>query len=169
MTAKEIILLKVRIQEELMSVQNLLSELKSKELLKTEGKETLHLKDDSFMLRAVGSIIHDFYVAVENVFEMISREIDESTPRGLNWHIELLKQMSLEIPLVRPAVITKETYFMLDKFRAFRHVFRNVYGFNLDTKRLKALLEELPASVAAINEDLNTFMNKMEKLVDEIE
>ena len=58
---------------------------------------------------------------------------------------------------------------MLDKFRAFRHVFRNVYGFNLDTKRLKALLEVMPASVAAINEDLNTIMNKMETLVDEID
>ena len=84
-------------------------ELKKNNLLKSRDNETLTLSDDSFTLRAVGSIFQDFYVAVENVFEMISREIDESTPQGQDWQIQLLRQMSLDVPKVRPAVIKKKT------------------------------------------------------------
>jgi len=165
LTAKEIQLLHARIKEETNNMQNLLMELKMKNLLKSRDNETFTLSDDSFTLRAVGSILHDFYVAVENVFEMISREIDESTPQGLDWHIRLLRQMSLDVPKVRPAVIKKKTLYTLDQYRAFRHVFRNVYGFNLDSDRIKGLLEAMPAAVSFFTEDLDWFIRKMETLI----
>ncbi len=166
MTTKEVKLLKARIKEELTNIQNLLMELNKRDLLKSEKKANLHIEDDTFLLRAIGSIIHDFYVAVENVFEMISREIEETTPQGADWHIRLVKQMSLEIDTVRPAVIAKDTAILLDKFRAFRHVFRNVYGYNLDSDRLKALLEEMPAAVDAFTGDLLAFIMQIEKAAD---
>jgi hypothetical protein len=39
--------------------------------------------------------------------------------------------MAVEIELVRPAVISKETRNTLDEYRGFRHIVRNVYSFNL--------------------------------------
>ena len=169
MTAKEVQLLKARIKEEIINMQNLLAELSKRNLLKSQHKDVIFMEEDTFLLRAVGSVIHDFYVAVENVFEMISREIDETTPQGLDWHIKLLKQMSLNNDKVRPPVISKETYILLDKFRAFRHVFRNVYGFNLDSRRLKELLADMPATVDAFQEDLSAFMKKMETIIESTE
>ncbi|MBS4025963.1 MAG: hypothetical protein KGZ96_09860 [Clostridia bacterium] len=169
MTAKEIFLLNARIKEETNNIQSLLIELDKRNLLKNEKNSTLYLEEDSFTLRAIGSILHDFYVSVENMFEMISREIDESTPQGLDWHIKLLKQMNLEIPQVRPAVISKETLYLLDKFRAFRHVFRNVYGFNLDANRLKDLLEEMPIAVTKFTKDLDRFTRKMEEIINSLD
>jgi hypothetical protein len=169
LTAKEIMLLKARIKEETTNMQNLLTELEKKNLLISESNKSIYIEDDSFTLRAIGSILHDFYVAAENVFEMITREIDESTPQGLDWHLKLLKQMNLEITAVRPAVLSKDALILLDKFRAFRHVFRNVYGFNLDTNRLKDLLEEMPLAVDSLRKDLNEFMSTMETIIDAID
>ncbi|MCW3490402.1 ribonuclease toxin HepT-like protein [Dethiobacter alkaliphilus] len=169
MTAKELMVLKARIKEETTNMQNLLNELRDKNLLKNEDNESIYVGDDSFTLRAIGSILHDFYVAAENVFEMISREIDESTPQGLDWHLKLLKQMNLQLEAVRPAVISKETLVMLDKYRAFRHVFRNVYGFNLDTGRLRDLLEEMPLAVDSLTKDLTKFIRNMENIINAVD
>ncbi len=169
MTLKEIILLEARINEEVSNIQKLLMELKNKKLLKSESNKNIALQGDNFVLRAVGSILHDFYVAVENVLEMISREIDECTPQGLDWHIKLLKQMSLDVPEVRPAVISKDTLYVLDRFRAFRHVFRNVYGFNLDTNRLKELLEEIPGAAELFTRDLGLFIKRMKAIINSLD
>ncbi len=50
----------------------------------------------------------------------------------------------------------------LDKYRAFRHVFRNVYGYNLDVERIKELLLELPETVDLFTEDIKNFMKLLE-------
>ncbi len=34
------------------------------------------------MLRAAGSVLHDFYVTAEKIFEVVAREIDEKLPAG---------------------------------------------------------------------------------------
>jgi hypothetical protein len=51
--------------------------------------------------------------------------------------------MSIELDGIRPAVISKELREQLDEYLRFRHVFRNVYGFNLDKARLTELISGL--------------------------
>jgi len=51
--------------------------------------------------------------------------------------------MTLSIPEVRPPVLSKETAKMLDEFRSFRHVFRNVYGFNLASDKDSGFAEQI--------------------------
>jgi uncharacterized protein YutE (UPF0331/DUF86 family) len=159
-TSKEIKVVNARINEELKNISTLTDELKQKKLYQLiDG-----FVDDSFFLRSIGSVLHDFYVAVENTLKIICSEVDEKLPEGSNWHILLLKQASYEIPDVRPAVISKRTMDNLDKYRAFRHIFRNVYGYNLDSKRIKELLLELPETVELFTEDVLTFMNLLDQL-----
>jgi len=46
---------------------------------------------DRFALRGLGSLLHDFYTIIEDVFELISRDIDgvrETEDPG--WHKRLL-------------------------------------------------------------------------------
>jgi len=62
--------------------------------------------------------------------------LDPTFPSGERWHRDLLEQMAREVPGVRPAALSAESAERLDEFLAFRHRVRNLYGFNLEEKRL---------------------------------
>ena len=114
--------------------------------------------DDTFSLRARGSILHDFYSGIERVFVRIAEELNGGVPQGEQWHRQLVKDMSLEIPQVRPAVIDEELARSLGDFRRFRHVFRNVYGFALEDQRMRPLEARLPAVLAAFRRQVGEFL-----------
>lgn len=114
--------------------------------------------EDTFALRARASILHDFYSGVEKVFVRIAEELNGGVPQGEHWHRQLVKDMSLEIPEVRPAVIDEELARSLGDFRRFRHVFRNVYGFALEDGRMRTLEERLPAVLAAFRRQVEEFL-----------
>ena len=78
-------------------------------------------KDDELYFDSVALNIHSFYSGLERLFEKISYAVDGYMPKGVNWHQELLNQMALEIPTVRPAVISEKTLKKLDNYRGFRH------------------------------------------------
>jgi hypothetical protein len=65
--------------------------------------------------------------------------------------------MSLELPEIRPAVISTETAERLGDYLRFRHVFRNVYGFVLDATRLKPLEENFNRAVDAFLTESRAF------------
>lgn len=121
--------------------------------------------EDAASLRVIGSILHDYYTAIEKIFRVIARGVDRSVPSDEQLHKELLDQMALAIPGVRPPVLTGETALRLDELRAFRHVFRNVYGFNLDARKITKLLEGLPGLAADLKKDLHIFRLKMRGLL----
>ncbi|MGQ9780592.1 MAG: ribonuclease toxin HepT-like protein [Bacillota bacterium] len=87
--------------------------------------------------------------------------MDESMPETPDWHLELLQQMATEVPGLRPALIADETKNRLNEFRSFRHVFRNVYGFNLIPQRIERLLESLPSTIELLKSDLERFFTEM--------
>lgn len=114
------------------------------------------------MARIVGSNLHDYYTAVENIFRDVAGRIDKSLPQGEQWHKALLEQMTLEVPGLRPPVLRSTTAEQLDPYRAFRHVFRNVYGgFHLSFARMRDLLVRLPDASSALKEDLDFFVRRM--------
>jgi hypothetical protein len=104
-------------------------------------------------------------VVIENVFEVIARDIDERLPSGENWHQELLRQMALSVPQVRPPLLQRDTAVLLDEFRAFRHVFRNVYGFNLSSTRIGDLLKKFPNAVKQFQKDAIVFIDVMGQIL----
>ena len=116
----------------------------------------------------VGSVAFDlqsFYQGVERIFEAIGKLIDTNVPVGEGWHKALLSQMTDEVPGVRPAVISPNTRDVLDDFRKFRHIARNIYAFNLDVARLRILVDKLPEAVERICEDLFVFVGFLKKSV----
>lgn len=133
------------------------SELQSLSLLEEQSAEAPQ-GDDTFSLRARGSILHDFYSGIERVFVRIAEELNGGVPHGEQWHRQLVKDMSLEIPEVRPAVIDEELARSLGDFRRFRHVFRNVYGFALEDQRMRPLEERLPAVLDAFRRQVGEFL-----------
>lgn len=117
--------------------------------------------NNNFFRRAKGSILHDFYNACERIFELIAREIDGSISSEGQWHKKLLFQMTVKINDTRPAVISKKLAAELDDYLAFRHLFRNIYGFELKSERLDRLVEKLPATIIVFSEEINTFLKAL--------
>lgn len=114
--------------------------------------------DDTFTLRARGSVLHDFYSGIERVFIRIAEELNGGVPQGEQWHRQIVTDMSLEIPGVRPAVIEADLARQLGDYLRFRHVFRNVYGSLLEAERMRPLEERLPAVLATFRAQVRAFL-----------
>ena len=123
-----------------------------------EELATAPSSDDTFTLRARGSMLHDFYSGIERVFVRIAEELNGGVPQGEQWHRQIVTDMSLEIPDVRPAVIEPDLARDLGDYLRFRHVFRNVYGSLLQAERMRPLEERLPRVLAAFLTQVRTFL-----------
>jgi hypothetical protein len=122
--------------------------------------------DDGY-LDGVALNLHAFYSAIEKIFEDIARTIEVSVPSGPDWHRDLLIQMSAAIPGTRPPVISRETRLVLDEFRGFRHVVRNIYTFNLHPDRVVELTGRAYGCLSTVQDDLQKFIDFIVSL-DEI-
>jgi hypothetical protein len=111
--------------------------------------------------RIKGSIIHDFYNICERIFETIARDMSGGILAGEKWHKILLYRMTLPVSGVRPAVITKELAADLDEYLSFRHVFRNIYGYELQGKRLQSLVEGFETITGEFHSQIKAFLKKI--------
>ncbi len=109
--------------------------------------------------------LHSFYTAIERILEDIAREVDGAVPSGPQWHRDLLSQLSVEFPGVRPAVLQHSSRACLDEYRGLRHVVRNVYTFNLNSARLQELVATLPTCHTDLVKDLDLFCGFLESSI----
>lgn len=117
-----------------------------------------HPQDQDYFLAAAAFDLHGFYTGVERLLEMIAREVDGGQPTGQRWHRELLTQMALAMPGLRPAVLSSDTSTALTEYLEFRHVVRNVYTFNLRAGRVVELVGGVRAVYEQVTHDLLAFV-----------
>lgn len=129
-------------------------ELEKMKGLLVEAEGIIEKEASNVNIRIGGSILHDFYTGAEKIFEMIANAIDKRVPSGMRWRAELLTQMTLNIPGLRSPIISKGTAKMLDECLRFRHLFRNIYGFDLKWTNIKRLLKKMPAVYATVEKDI---------------
>jgi hypothetical protein len=120
--------------------------------------------DEDLYLDSASLNLHDVYSGFERVFKQIASIVDGNVPASPEWHRELLEQMGLELPKVRPPVLTTDSIERLDEYLRFRHVVRNVYTFSFDPERIKRLVEELELAFDEIRQELLAFANFLEKV-----
>lgn len=120
--------------------------------------------DRDAYLNSVAFNLHGFYSGLERLFELIAIELDGGTLGGDSWHTELLKQMTLNVDGVRPAVLRPETAARLDEYRKFRHVVRNIYATNLDPVRIESLITGLSAFWKELRAELERFLRLLHKI-----
>jgi hypothetical protein len=65
--------------------------------------------------------------------------------------------MATNIDNIRPAVLDAETEQELDEYLRFRHLFRNIYGFDLEWERCRELLIDVPPVFARLESDIQRF------------
>lgn len=72
--------------------------------------------------------------------------------------------MGLDLPKVRPPVLSKGSIQGLDEYLRFRHVVRNVYTFSFDPDRIGRLVKELDAVFSQVQQELSAFADFLEKV-----
>lgn len=146
---KEILLsTAAEIEKELLSLQELLNEM-----------ATIRLRNDIVSKRAKGSILHDFYNCCERIFKKIAIELNSGYGESEKWHKSLLYKMTISIEGIRPRVISDELAADLDEFLAFRHLFRNIYGFELKGGRIDYLAEKFEDVAAKFGKEIRDFLD----------
>jgi len=140
-----------KIEEELFEIETLV-------LRTLKAWESAERTSDDLYLDSVALNLHGIHSGIEKIFELIAKDIDSSVPSGDSWHIELLKQMATEIKQVRPAIISKQTFELLNEYRGFRHIVRNVYTYNISIKKLAPLVGELSSAFNCVKGDLDDFL-----------
>lgn len=153
------IVLAGRIRKELDDLERLVS--RANRAMNTAQKNP---QDTDLYVDSASLNLHDVYSGVERIFKQIAATVDGNMPDGAEWHRELLEQMGLDLPKVRPPVLTAGSIQHLDQYLRFRHVVRNVYTFSLDPERIGRLVNELETVFAQIRQELLAFANFLEKV-----
>lgn len=93
---------------------------------------------------AAGFGLQGYYTGIEKIFEQIAQVVDQSfLKQSERWHQELLEQMRIDIPGIRPNVINEDLYQLLKTYLGLRHVLRSNYTHRLDPKLIEQNLDSL--------------------------
>jgi hypothetical protein len=154
--------LAARIRQELVDLEQVIERVQ-RAMVAARSDE----KSSELFLDAAALNLHDFYTGLERIFEQIATTIDKSLPSGREWHRELLNQMSLVLPQVRPQVLLAETAGALREFLGFRHVVRHLYAFDLEAERVELLISKLPITFSQTRNELLEFAHFLEQVEEE--
>lgn len=149
----------VRIRQELEGIERVVERAERAMAVAEQRLEEQDLYLDSAALN-----LHDFYAGVERIFRHIAANIDRSVPSGREWHRELLGQMNMALPQIRPQVISAETLQVIDEFLRFRHVVQNVYAFEFDPERIERLIQRLQPCFEQVRAELLAFADFLDGL-----
>lgn len=113
---------------------------------------------DLFDMTILGSVLHSFYNGLENIFEIIAKNIDNSVPTGNKSHQELLHQMASENG-IRDKIIDEELYSKLKEYATFRHFYRHAYSFQLNWEKMKPLTYNVHSIWKEVKQSLEKKLN----------
>lgn len=70
---------------------------------------------------------------------------------------ELLSRLYMEIPSIRPRVLSEKSFLLLDKIRTFRHFIRHAYDCELKEKELQDIQQKLTIGYPSLKKDFEEF------------
>ncbi len=147
-------------------------------LLQAEIRQDLHTIADAYQqlhalaqrpldndtLILIAYHLHVTYGLFENVFTRIARNFGNQVDDTTQWHTLLLKRMTLDIPEIRPPVISEAAFRHLDEMRRFRHLFRNAYVLHFDLDRLMLLWRDAQNLEKIYPQDFEQFLRFLDTL-----
>ena len=113
---------------------------------------------DLFDMTILGSVLHSFYNGLENIFEIIAKNVDNNVPMGNKSHQELLHQMASENEM-RNEILNEELYSELKEYVTFRHFYRHAYSFQLNWEKMKPLVDGIHIIWKDVKKSLQDFIN----------
>ena len=153
------VVLATRIRKELVDLERVVS--RAEGAIDAARERT---QDQDFYIDSAALNLHDIYAGLERVFQQIATTVDNSVPSGKDWHRDLLRQMNVEIPDLRPIVLSDDALSALDEFLRFRHVVRNVYAFSFDPEQIERLVKQVRPSFMQARGELLVFAHFLEQV-----
>jgi len=129
-----------------------------------EQRATGLAPDNPEKLESVAYQLHNGYSAIEDLLKLIATYFENNVSDTARWHSLLLQRMTQPIEGVRPAVISLESYGLLNALRAFRHFFRHAYGVPIDFAQLQSNLNKARQLKPMLNQDLEDFVQTLNEL-----
>lgn len=158
MTVKYL-LLKQYIEKEFESITKV-----STRIIKVDARIADNTEDRDFFIGDLALELHSFYSGLEKIFERIANDLDKNIPTGKSWHKDLLLQMEMTIPDIRPQVLSQATIESIQEYLEFRHLVRNLYSYHFDYQKMNKLVEKLPKVFKLLQDDLKQFTNFLEEV-----
>ena len=112
---------------------------------------------------ALGYTIHNIYGVIESYCLRVAKFFEKGL-EGESWHRELLRRMTLEIPSLRPPLLSQDTYLLIDDLRSFRHLFRNLYARPLDPERTQLVQARVGSATSAFMDAHAAFIARLEQV-----
>jgi len=148
------------IKDEMTMLESLVEDIRETSAAIPSGRKKKRIYEESLALK-----LHNFYTGCERIFQKIAGDINGGVPVTFDWHRRLLYSMSLEIEKLRPPVISKDTARALGEYLAFRHVVRNIYGFEIESERLGGLVIRIDKAFEGVKKDLTEFIKFLREIV----
>ncbi|MEM4134693.1 MAG: hypothetical protein QXV73_05795, partial [Candidatus Micrarchaeia archaeon] len=57
-------------------------------------------------------------------------------------HLKILRRAITELPNIRPSIISRNTFIILDELRTYRHKFRHIYLYMISPSRIIELANQ---------------------------
>ena len=112
-------------------------------------------------LESLAYQLHNLYCAYEDLFKIVAGFFENNIEERSKYHVELLKRMKLTIEGVRPALLSEESFRLLNSLRSFRHFFRHAYSYELDRRKVFIVLEDALTLKETFKSDLENFLSKL--------
>lgn len=117
--------------------------------------------DNQIYLESIAYQIHNFYNAIEDLLKIIAHHCENNITDKSQWHSLLLQRMKQDVPKIRPALLSSETFMILNQLRGFRHFFRHAYGVEIEYGQLKINLDKSLSLFPLLINDLQMFLQKL--------
>ena len=128
---------------------------KERGLTEQLGKIRMQRSWDDIELHAAASALHSIYTGMERCLLLMLKVRGEPVPSGLHWHKQVLER-SYEC-----GTVDKDLRDRLKEYLAFRHMYRNAYGFMLDSDLLAPLIDRACSLVFDFEKSVNSAIGCM--------
>ena len=154
MDSHKLILLKVDLQVQM----NLMAVIHQKLL----DRATRLSADDDIILESIAYQIHNLYCTVEDLLKIVASCFENNMSSTSQWHSILLQRMTMEIPGIRPALLSPDSYTILNSMRGFRHFFRHAYASDIDYQQLTMNLHRALELKKHLDHDVSQFLLRLD-------
>jgi hypothetical protein len=117
----------------------------------------------NYDLIILADILTDYYTCVETALVRIAKAFENEMEKD-RWHTSLLERMNIDVPGVRPSVVTGESYRHLHELLRFWHFRRYYFDRRYDRDRMALLERSFQLSLPLVRADLGRFTGFLEEL-----
>ena len=113
-------------------------------------------------LESLAYQLHNLYCAFEDLMKIVADFFENHIDDSAHYHSALLWRMKMPIEGVRPALLSETSYKLLESLRAFRHVFRHAYSYEIDPKKLALVVEDALKLRGLYQRDIDRFLEQLQ-------